>query len=187
NEEHDGHTLHSNRTHSIIKNNIQRTSDDNQLQEDQINIHQHYDEQSNSSLNNEKLHNSKNIQSVITNPIDNQHDYVIIENNQILSNEMQNKQLISINRLKNDQTIDKSQYNRSISLNPAYSQSQEDKLHRRNSLTINLQNVRDESKESIHNKTIIKHIEENNLLSIESTNNNKLNIEQTKSDDYSPV
>ncbi|CAF3479236.1 unnamed protein product, partial [Rotaria sp. Silwood2] len=187
NEEHDGHTLHSNRTHSIIKNNIQRTSDDNQLQEDQINIHQHYDEQSNSSLNNEKLHNSKNIQSVITNPIDNQHDYVIIENNQILSNEMQNKQLISINRLKNDQTIDKSQYNRSISLNPAYSQSQEDKLHRRNSLTINLQNVRDESKESIHNKTIIKHIEENNLLSIESTNNNKLNIEQTKSDDYSPI
>ncbi|CAF1199153.1 unnamed protein product [Rotaria sp. Silwood1] len=122
-----------------------------------------------------------------------EHDYVSIPNSQILSDEMLKKPQTSNNKFKNDETIDKFQYNRSISLNPEYHQSQEANLHKRTSLTINLQNTRDQSRESIKNKTIIKHIQENNLLSIESTNNNnKLNTEQyeqTKpiSDDYSPI
>ncbi|CAF1591277.1 unnamed protein product [Rotaria sp. Silwood1] len=193
NEEPNGYFLKSNQTDSNDKKNIKRNLDNKQLQDDQIDSHQRYNEQSNSFPNNENVHSLKSTRSVVNSSTDMEHDYVSIPNSQILSDEMLKKPQTSNNKLKNDETIDKFQYNRSISLNPEYHQSQEANLHKRTSLTINLQNTRDQSRESIKNKTIIKHIQENNLLSIESTNNNnKLNTEQyeqTKpiSDDYSPI
>lgn len=109
----------------------------------------------------------------------NQHDHVIIHENDVSPDEQQEKTKSLRNILESDQSLDKGQFNRSISLNFEDHRSKGTDTGRRS-------------------LTIIDATQNDNLMSNDSTrnndnnDNNRLNIEQDeqikgKSDDHSPV
>lgn len=120
-----------------------------QLHQDEINNQKYYGEQSDACRNNETVHNSES-----THSIDNQHDLIIIHTNDVLPDEMQKKHIASTDILKIDQTLDKVQYDGSISFNAEDHHSKKANIERRSSFRINHDNKKYNSKKYVYTKTI---------------------------------
>ncbi|CAF2860486.1 unnamed protein product [Rotaria sp. Silwood2] len=198
NKERAGDILKKNETHSSNKQNSNVKSDDYQQKKHELEMNQRDDaEQSHTSLNKQTLNSSQTRESIAYDFIDYEDDYDIIEKNDILSDNMHNsKQSTSDYGLNNQRTSENFQYNRSISMNIDNHQSEIPNIQRRKSLQMNLEIDTNKSREYPNNKSIIKDFQENNLLPIESMNNNsdkqisqleEFEEKKIKCDHYSPV
>ncbi|CAF3313266.1 unnamed protein product [Rotaria sp. Silwood2] len=198
NKERAGDILKKNETHSSNKQNSNVKSDDYQQKKHELEMNQRDDaEQSHTSLNKQTLNSSQTRESIAYDFIDYEDDYDIIEKNDILSDNMHNsKQSTSDYGLNNQRTSENFQYNRSISMNIDNHQSEIANIQRRKSLQMNLEIDTNKSREYPNNKSIIKDFQENNLLPIESMNNNsdkqisqleEFEEKKIKCDHYSPI